>query len=192
MANHPDWRTVEPEMVDFVFYQAERYLEAQLQSGIASDSRAITAASILVGVATAAFSGAVALLLAGQPAASYLAATVLGVGLSVAAYLCVLAAKPIDFYPPGNHPAQWYGCVDAALGDAKGAEAENYQEMIVANNAALETSATWLNRGITTAIVSPVAAMLLFLVVTSFSSWAASSPVFSYREPATEPTRQRS
>lgn len=164
-----DWSGVEPEVTDFVFLQAERYLESQLQSGLAADSRAITASSILVGLATAALTGAAGLILSNGSATAYLSAFVLGLGFSLAACMCFLAGKPINFFPPGNHPKQWYGALFEPLNNSKGAEIENYQEMIIDNETALDDSAKWLSRGIKVAILSPLAALVSFLVVIAFS-----------------------
>ncbi len=94
---------------------------------------------------------------------------VLGLGFSVAAYMCFLAAKPIDFYPPGNHPQQWYSSLGLPLNEAKGKEVENYQEMIDDNDTSLQASAGWLNRGVKVAIASPVAALISLWLAISFS-----------------------
>lgn len=169
MEENVDWAKVQPEVTDFIFAQAERYLDSQLQIGLAADSRAITASSILVGVAAAALTGAAGLFLTNQPAAAYTAAFVLGAGMSVAAYLCYRAASPIEFYPPGNHPRQWYGSVGEPLAESKGVEAQNYQEMIDANTTAIQGAAEHLKNGVLVAIASPAAALMTFAIAT-FSS----------------------
>jgi len=163
------WSEVDPAVTNFVFYQAERYLDAQFQSGVAADSRAITASSISVILATGALSAAAGLWIAKQPPATYIATAVLGGLFLIATYLCFLAAKPVNFYPSGNHPRQWVPALDMPINDAKGAEIENYQEMIDDNATALDASASWLNRGVMAPIASPFVAIIVFALVTSFS-----------------------
>lgn len=164
-----DWSSVEPDVIDFVFYQSEKYLDAQFQSGVAADSRAITATSIFVGLAAASSAGAGSLIISSQQASAYLAAAFLAVGFSIAAFLCFRAAEPVDFYPAGNQPKQWIPVLGESLYVAKGGEIENYQEMISDNELALDRSARRLRRGVLAALASPAIALLIFANIT-FSS----------------------
>jgi len=159
-----DWETVDSDVTDFVFCQAERHLEAQLQCGIASDARAVTAASILAGLGGAVFAGSIGLLATGQVPELVPAGLTLGAMVLLAAYLCFLSARPVDFYAPGNQPAEWYGCLDLPLRVSKGCEIENYQEMIQENAAALKASADNLVAGMRMALVSAPATIFVYLI----------------------------
>lgn len=164
-----DWSLVKPDVIDFVFYQAEKYLDAQFQSGLAADSRAITATSIFVGLAAASSAGAGSLLLGGNDAGAYYAIGVLALGFGIASFLCFRAAEPVDFYPSGNQPKQWAHVTQEDLYTAKGGEIENYQEMISDNETAIDLSAKRLRNGVRTALASPLVALLTFALIT-FSS----------------------
>jgi hypothetical protein len=84
--------------------------------------------------------------------------------LLIAAYCFFHAAKPVDFYFPGNQPDEWYGCLSEPLLISKGVEIENYQSMIDDNATALERSATMLTRGINFAVLSPVGFFTVYAV----------------------------
>lgn len=163
--NRVEWGDVAPEVVDFIFYQAEKHLEAQFQSGIASDARAITAASILTGLSGVVFAGAVGLWVLSPIAAVQIASVTLGGMLLLAAHFCFSAAKPVDFYVPGNQPEEWYGCLKSPIHESKGVEVENYQEMISDNAVALDKAADHLLVGMRIAIFSPIAAALACLII---------------------------
>lgn len=163
----PQWADVSIEVVDFVFYQAERHVDAQLQSGIASDARAISSASTLAPLAGIVLASSFGYWITNPSTPLLAAGIVLGVVLMLAAFFCFLAAKPIDFYFPGNQPSEWYGCLADSLSVSKGFEIENYQSMIEDNAAALDRAAKWLMRGINLAIASPLA----FLVVYGITYW---------------------
>ncbi len=159
------WEGVSPDVVDFVFYQAERHIEAQLQSGIASDARAVSSASLLAPLAGLVLAGSFGYWIANPSTPLLAAGIVLGAVLLLAAFFCILAAKPIDFYFPGNQPAEWYGCLNEPLLESKGVEIENYQSMIEDNAAALAAAAKWLIRGISLAIASPLAFVIVYSAI---------------------------
>jgi len=152
----PNWEDVSPEVTDFIFYQAERHIEAQLQSGIASDARAISAASTLAPIASVVFAGSFGYWITSSNLPLLVSGLSLGGALLISAYFCFKAAKPVDFYFPGNQPEEWYQCVHEPISESKGGEIENYQSMIEGNAMALERSADLLMRGINIAITSPI------------------------------------
>ena len=161
-----EWNTVEPEVVDFVFYQAEKNLEAQLQAGIASDARAISAASILVGLSGVIIAASLGYWVAHPEISILLTGIVSGFFFLLAAYQCFRAAKPIDFYFPGNQPAEWYQCLGDPLNNSKGGEVENYQEMISENQTALDSAADFLINGMRLAIATPFISVLTYALTT--------------------------
>jgi cation transporter-like permease len=158
-----DWSDMDPNVVDFVFYQAEKHLESQLQSGISSDSRAISAASILVGFSGVVLAGALALWVSSPNLSILVSCLVASILFLAASWFCFAAAKPIDFYFPGNQPVQWIACLNEPLSVSKGGEIENYQEMIEANEEVLETASKSLAYGMGIAISTPFVAVLAYI-----------------------------
>jgi hypothetical protein len=162
-----DWSGVKPEVIDFVLEQAEKHLQAQFSTATAADGRAVTAASILAGLAgLAVASVATAPQVAPEGAWSILAgaATVF-----CGAAFCFMAARPVDFYVPGNQPEQWATCLLDPLSESKGAEIDNYQDMINDNAASLERASGHLLDGLRLALSAPVVGSVVYLVTSLIS-----------------------
>ena len=84
------------ELAERVLYQGELRLSAQLQIALGADQRAITSASILIGIATAAF-GFAGAMLPGTDSTIAISAALVGGLLLVAGGFCVWAAWPVPF-----------------------------------------------------------------------------------------------
>ena len=159
------WDSVKPEMLDFVFEQADKHLAAQLTMGIASDARAISIASIFIG-----FSGVIVAATTGYwaaiPSCLVLAVGIsIGVTLFIAALCCFWAARPVDFYYPGNQPDNWYDVLSSDLTESKAFEIENYDQIISENAKILATNAKWLAAGFIAASLSPVIGVVVAILV---------------------------
>lgn len=157
-----EWKKVDSKVVDFVFHQAEKHLDAQLQSGIASDARAVSAASILVGLSGVIVAASLGYWVVKPEITILLSGLVSGFLFLLAAYQCFRAAKPIDFYFPGNQPNEWASCLSDPLKKSKGVEIENYQEMIAENHTALDRAADYLILGMRIAIATPFLSVLVY------------------------------
>lgn len=109
------WTGVPEKTVRQILAQAETYMAAQLQVALATDQRAITAASVFATFATAIVGVALAYWSQTKDAPLSIAALVAGLVVTAAAFSCFWAARPINFYFPGNHPASWWHGVTAPL-----------------------------------------------------------------------------
>jgi len=174
-----DWSRVSEEMARLIMQQGETFLQAQLQAGLASDHRAMTSASILVALSSAAVAASIAYWTETNEisimAAGLVAAALFGVG----AFLCGWAARPVDFYYPGNQPHNWFDCRDGHLSEVLGGEAENYDVRIEANDQTLIANHRALGRGILFAISAPVVAVVVWFAVLTFVSSPETSPTAS-------------
>ena len=162
-----DWSIVKPEVIDFVLDQAEKHLQAQFSTATAADGRAVTAASILAGLA-----GLAAASVATAPDVSPEGAWAILAGAATAfcaAAFCLMAARPVDFFVPGNQPEQWATCLLDPLSASKGKEITNYQEMIDDNAASLERASNHLLDGLRLAFAAPVVGAVVFLVTSLIS-----------------------
>jgi hypothetical protein len=159
-----DWTDVSESMVRQIVQQAETYLQSQFQAGLASDQRAMTIASVLVTVATAAAASALAYWdkTGSLPilAAGLAGATVMLVGAGLGAW----AARPVDFYYPGNQPSSWYHCRRGDLVKALGGEAENYEQHIDYNEAILRNNNRAIAWSAKLAIAAPIVAVAVWAV----------------------------
>ncbi len=157
------------DMAEKVLYQGELYLQAQFASALASDQRAMTTAAFFASVAAAITAGVIAywdksaevsILVAGLSGAALMA---------VGACICLWAAKPVDFYFPGTHPACWEGVLHRPLNEVLWGEAQNYQDNIEKNAAFLEKNGKLLYRGAMLAAASPLIAIAIWLLLATIS-----------------------
>jgi hypothetical protein len=163
--NGIEWASVSPEMARQILDQAETFMQAQLQAGIAADQRAITAASIFAAVSSALIGGSLAYWSAGDaPETSMVAAgLVSGITMSLAAYGCFFSASPSAFYYPGNQPENWWEVVGDDLTVAIGGECENYQSHIKKNELLLEKNACIFKWSMGAALAAPILALFTWL-----------------------------
>jgi len=157
-----DWSGVSDAMARQIVAQGETYLQAQLQAAIASDQRASTMASILATVAAAIIAGSIAYWDKAGDVPVLLAGLTGAVGLLTAAGFAAWAARPTDFFFPGNQPAHWWEWRKGDFIKMMGGEAENYQRHIEANDEILMHNQRAIWRGFKTAIGAPVAAVLVW------------------------------
>ena len=173
MAKVLSWEGVSEKTVRQILSEAESFMAAQLQVALATDQRAITAASIFSAFSTAVVGAAIAYWAQSEDTPLVTALMVAGVLLTAAAFCCFWAARPINFYFPGNHPASWWNCRTSPLVPALGGEAENYQTRIEHNERCLQANARAFNRRMRLAGAAPLVAIvvwLLFLGATALSA----------------------
>ncbi|WP_179213749.1 hypothetical protein [Rhizobium sullae] len=157
-------KSVPLDMAEKVLHQGELYLQAQFESALASDQRAMTMAAFFASVAAAIAAGAIAywdkstefpILLAG------LSGSVL---MAVGACICLWAARPVDFYFPGTHPHCWESVLHQPLSEVLWGEAQNYQENIEKNAAFLEQNGKLLSLGAMLSASSPLIAVAIWVL----------------------------
>jgi hypothetical protein len=154
-----DWTGVSEPMTRQIADQGEKFMTAQLQVAIAADQRAMTLASVFAAIATAAIAGALAYWDKVGSIPILLAGLIGGVWMLIGSGVCMWAARTIDFYLPGNHPAQWYESRFESLAEALGGEAENYQERIESNAERLGENGRLVRLGSKFAISAPLIAI---------------------------------
>lgn len=165
-----DWGNVSEQMADVILAQGEKFLDSQLKAGLEGDKRAISAANILVGFATAIVGGGIAYFSAGKLAAvqMLIAAIISGGFLYAAACAAFWCARPVDFYYPGSHPNEWYACRRAKLSQALIGEAQNYQERIEQNEKALTANAEQIRLAARLALCAPVFGLISWIITYVF------------------------
>jgi hypothetical protein len=100
-------RWPEPVLAEIV-REGELQVQAQLQTSLAADSRALTIAGACLTAATALLGAAAALSKAAPPDHPLMiVAAMLGLFLLLSAGLAIHSARPVAFDFPGNDPAQW-------------------------------------------------------------------------------------
>jgi len=142
MANIPDWKHADEDLVREAVNDGEAKLKAQLQIATSADQRA----SVLSGIYIAAATGIIgAVVTRSTPSAIPLisGALLTAVSFMVGALLCILTMLPSYFWTAGNSPAQWYKDIanKTPLKEALGEQAENLAEKLSENNVAIERNA---------------------------------------------------
>ena len=109
------WEGVSEKTVRQILSEAESFMAAQLQVALATDQRAITAASIFSAFSTAVVGAAIAYWAQSEDTPLVTALMVAGVLLTAAAFCCFWAARPINFYFPGNHQMTAFDSIRGAI-----------------------------------------------------------------------------
>jgi len=163
-----DWSDVSEDMARQILHQGEIHMAAQLQAALASDQRATTSASLFAGFATALLGAVLAYSKAHPSDSALFVGGVVSVAfLVMAAILCFLAARPVNFYWPGNNPVEWFEARDEPLAVALGGEAENYDPRIEANAQFMDNNAKLFMAGALSAVVAPVAGLIVWALLSS-------------------------
>jgi len=167
-----DWSKAKPEVVKEVVREAEAYLAGQVQLATSADQRA----SVMASVFAAAGAAVVAALITVASSNDATDGISIYLGGSVAALLflggacfCVWAAMPTGFDLPGNEPESWKTEIESGreLNPGLCDQAENYQEKITENRAALKRNAHRFKIGALSGIGAPLFGSLVWLVVSA-------------------------
>lgn len=165
-----DWSDVPEEMARQIMTQGETYMQAQLQVALASDQRAITAASIFAAIGTAVIAAALGYWSSEGDVAILVAGVLAGLCTFAGCASCLWAARAVKFYSPGNHPSQWFDGRHGSLAVMMGGEAENYQGCIQKNEERLAANARSLDRGFRLVLLAPLLALASWALLT-FCPW---------------------
>jgi hypothetical protein len=154
------------EMAERLLQQGETFLQAQLQSAIAADQRAVTMAAFFASVAAAIAAVAVAYWDKSSDL-PMLIAGLIGAGMmAVGACICLWAARPVDFYFPGTHPECWYEVLDKPLEEVLLGEAQNYQDNIDKNEKFLTANGRALKVGAALSAAAPLVGIAVWVLLT--------------------------
>ena len=152
-----DWSGVSEAMARDIKAQGETFMQCQLQAALAADSRATSMAGLYVSLALATFAAGFGYWDKTENLSPLIAGLASGVLFIAAAILAAWAARPIDFYFPGNQPSQWFPGRLNDLVPMIGGEAENYDERIAYNDERLGENQVAIRRAFTLAIIAPFA-----------------------------------
>ena len=159
-------------LVERVLSQGEARLNAQLQIALAADSRAMTSASIFVGVASALVGYAGFVFSTTTPNLPLgIAALIGGAAMMVSAILCAFAARPTEFRLVGANPDNWWqdDVTNKPYSECIWRESQNYSTRIRENVSTLGTNAARVNLAMMIAVCTPAICLLSWAVVRAAS-----------------------
>lgn len=152
-------------LAERVFQQTEVRLAAQLDVALAADMRAITSATLLIGLAAAAL-GFCAANFEGEQRGLAFGAGTTGAVLLFAALLCLAAAWPKKFDLTGNLSSNWWedGVEKRSYADCLRREAGNYDKRIRRNRDVIAVNARLFQGGMWVALAAPILGFLAWRV----------------------------
>ena len=159
-----DWSNISDETCREIQRQGEVFLQDQLQTSIAADQRAMTSASIFIGFAGVILAAGFAHWSQHEVVEVLVSASFGSVFFLLASACGFYAARPVDFYYPGEHPEIWWAVRNAPIAELIGGETENQQSSISKNEAMISANHLWLKRGMILALLAPVAASVSFFL----------------------------
>lgn len=159
-----DWSGVTEDMARQIAGQGETFLKAQLQAALAADSRATAMAGLYVTLALAVIAAGLGYWDKTGNSSALWSAALAGGLLVVAAILAAWAARPIEFYYPGNQPGQWFDGRRNDLVTMIGGEAENYDARITYNDERLGENQIAIRRAFGFAIAAPLGGVIGWLL----------------------------
>jgi len=157
MGNGVDWSGVAEPMAREILAQGEKFMQSQLQAALAADSRATSMAGLYITLSLATTAAGAGYWDKAGNISALLACIAAGGSLMAAAILAAWAARPIDFYFPGNQPHQWFPGKMNDIVTMIGGEAENYDERIAYNDERLGENQRAIRRSFMLAIIAPIA-----------------------------------
>lgn len=157
-----DWTGVSEDMARQILQQGETFMQAQLQAAIASDSRATAMCGLYLTLALAILAAGLGYWQQVDIDAVLFASLTGGGALIAASAFAAWAARPVDFFFPGNQPHQWIPNRTQGLLGMLGGEAENYDARIAFNEAQIASSKRAVDRALKIAVLSPLAALIVW------------------------------
>ena len=148
MENNP-YLGADREILNEVMREAESYLAAQLQSGIAADARAIQFVSVMA-AASALIAGAGFTLISEQNFVLGGPALLVSFGFMIAMGLASFSARPTDFFYCGNAPSQWKEDIrkNFSISQSIASQIVNYDDQIMFNRNILINNSRCMNLAI--------------------------------------------
>lgn len=162
-----DYKSVNIEIAREVLRRGEAHLQAMLTVATAADQRAATLCALFTTAAIATFAAVGAAIGMGDAGAPLVyGGLVCGAMLLFAAFWCVRALWPCDFWLAGAHPRLWMtdSCLTGSPAENMLWAAENCQSDIDNNNDALRRSANLVRWGAAFGCGAPVAGILVWLL----------------------------
>jgi hypothetical protein len=156
------------EMVREIASLGESFLKAQLQSGLASDSRALTLAAVLAAVSAAILGGGATLVAAKISVWPHILSLAVFCGAAIVALLlAIYAARPTKFGYPGNNPKHWADDVvgGVSLKSALAEQASFYAKNIEINAGILRDNQRYIRRALWTTWIGLLSAIGLEIVI---------------------------
>ena len=139
------------QMIREIVRQAESFLSAQLQSGLAADLRSMTMAAILAAVLSFLVGGTASLIAAEIDLGLHLITiSELVLVFGVALIFAILAASPTKFDYAGSNPKHWVSDIENrhSFVRAMAGQAAQYADGISDNSRILRNGQSWLKRSL--------------------------------------------
>ena len=157
------------ELAERILVQGELRLKAQLAIALAADTRAITAVSVLIGVASGLL-GFAGLIYSNHDIGNQpleISAFATAVMLLASAAICLFAALPTEFRTVGANPENWWDddVTSRPYEEALWRESLNYAARIKQNLRTIQDNAHLFRAGMVIALCAPIAGLFLWVVV---------------------------
>lgn len=144
MVTTADFKAASSDTLREIKREAEAYLAAQLQAGIAADQRAMSFVGLMAAAAVVVAGGGGSLLLADKPNALIgWICLVIAIGFAAAMGLAAVSARPVNFWYSGSMPIDWQGDIasNIAYSDSLPEQLVNLNQRLKENNATLKHNA---------------------------------------------------
>jgi len=168
----PKWQPQQLELIKEACRQGELKLTAQVQMATSADQRATVLAGIYVAAATG-IMGAIATSDSLRTRLPFLIASgITAIAFLVGAVLCIRATLPVNFWPPGNEPGEWYEDIEKSrpLHEAIGDQAAHFDRFIKENKAVIDRNADNFKMGALLGIAAPIFGLFVGGIICLFSS----------------------
>lgn len=151
-----------------IIRQGEAFLAAQLQSGLASDLRAMTMAVILAAILSFLVGGTASLLAAKIDLGLHIITIIELIALIGVALGCAIrAAQPTKFDYAGSNPRFWVSDIEKCYGFERSmaGQAAQYAEGIKENAMVLQRGQIWLSRALSWVVAALAGATMIEFIL---------------------------
>lgn|GEM_PF-1461671 len=158
-------KNVSKERYEEIIRLAELRLQAQLSTALSADQRALALTGILVTFSLANLGGLITAY-SDKSWVLFVALLFLLAYFSLASFIAIKAAWPVEFIFPGNEPNEWNTKEDLSgpWSVALSEQCNIYDEAIAENNLVMASNAKHVKWSVTLLVASPLAALLLLAV----------------------------
>jgi hypothetical protein len=165
-----DFSKIKSEFRREIVREGTVFLDGQLKVATAADARSAGLAAMFIAAATALTAGVVISIFNASGAAlparlpMMFGGGVAALCFITAAFLCIIALRPVKFWLPGLAPKHWSDEIASGrdLDDCLGERAKNIQEQIEENTQVIENNAKFFRRGVWIGVSAPFIGLIVW------------------------------